>query len=78
MRVSQHPQTAWVIIPWSRSEPDVQPKGGQVLTVAYCRVSTEEQAEEGFSIEGQVDKPTAPPCFLNGALRGSRTDPHLL
>jgi site-specific DNA recombinase len=27
-----------------------------VLTVAYCRVSTEEQAEEGFSIEGQADK----------------------
>jgi len=27
-----------------------------VLTVAYCRVSTEEQAAEGFSIEGQADK----------------------
>jgi site-specific DNA recombinase len=27
-----------------------------VLTLAYCRVSTEEQAEEGFSIEGQADK----------------------
>jgi DNA invertase Pin-like site-specific DNA recombinase len=27
-----------------------------VLTVAYCRVSTEEQAAEGFSIEGQGDK----------------------
>jgi site-specific DNA recombinase len=27
-----------------------------VLTVAYCRVSTEEQADEGFSIEGQTDK----------------------
>jgi len=27
-----------------------------VLTLAYCRVSTEEQAEEGFSIEGQTDK----------------------
>jgi DNA invertase Pin-like site-specific DNA recombinase len=27
-----------------------------VLTIAYCRVSTEEQAEEGFSIEGQADK----------------------
>jgi site-specific DNA recombinase len=27
-----------------------------VLTVAYCRVSTEEQAEEGFSIEGQTDR----------------------
>jgi DNA invertase Pin-like site-specific DNA recombinase len=27
-----------------------------VLTIAYCRVSTEEQAEEGFSIEGQTDK----------------------
>jgi site-specific DNA recombinase len=27
-----------------------------VLTVAYCRVSTEEQATEGFSIEGQADK----------------------
>ena len=26
------------------------------LTVAYCRVSTEEQAAEGFSIEGQADK----------------------
>jgi DNA invertase Pin-like site-specific DNA recombinase len=27
-----------------------------MLTLAYCRVSTEEQAEEGFSIEGQGDK----------------------
>ena len=27
-----------------------------MLTVAYCRVSTEEQAAEGFSIEGQGDK----------------------
>jgi site-specific DNA recombinase len=27
-----------------------------VLTIAYCRVSTEEQAAEGFSIEGQADK----------------------
>jgi len=27
-----------------------------VLTLAYCRVSTDEQAEEGFSIEGQADK----------------------
>lgn len=27
-----------------------------MLTLAYCRVSTEEQAEEGFSIEGQADK----------------------
>lgn len=27
-----------------------------MLTVAYCRVSTEEQAEEGYSIEGQADK----------------------
>ncbi len=27
-----------------------------MLTVAYCRVSTEEQAEEGFSIKGQADK----------------------
>lgn len=27
-----------------------------MLTVAYCRVSTDEQAEEGFSIEGQADK----------------------
>jgi site-specific DNA recombinase len=27
-----------------------------VLTLAYCRVSTEEQAEEGWSIEGQTDK----------------------
>jgi DNA invertase Pin-like site-specific DNA recombinase len=26
------------------------------LTVAYCRVSTEEQAAEGFSIAGQADK----------------------
>lgn len=31
-------------------------KEGLVLTVAYCRVSTEEQADEGFSIEGQTDK----------------------
>lgn len=27
-----------------------------MLTVAYCRVSTEEQAEEGFSIEGQANR----------------------
>jgi site-specific DNA recombinase len=27
-----------------------------VLTIAYCRVSTEEQAAEGFSIEGQAEK----------------------
>ncbi len=27
-----------------------------MLTLAYCRVSTEEQAEEGYSIEGQGDK----------------------
>jgi site-specific DNA recombinase len=27
-----------------------------MLTVAYCRVSTEEQAEEGFSIAGQAEK----------------------
>ena len=27
-----------------------------MLTVAYCRVSTEEQAAEGFSIEGQTDR----------------------
>ncbi len=27
-----------------------------MMTLAYCRVSTEEQAEEGFSIEGQADK----------------------
>lgn len=27
-----------------------------VLTVAYCRVSTEDQAEEGFSMDGQADK----------------------
>ncbi len=27
-----------------------------MLTVAYCRVSTEEQATEGFSIGGQADK----------------------
>ena len=26
------------------------------MTVAYCRVSTDEQAAEGFSIEGQADK----------------------
>lgn len=26
------------------------------MTVAYCRVSTEEQAAEGYSIEGQADK----------------------
>lgn len=29
-----------------------------MLTVAYCRVSTEEQAAEGFSIEGQASKLT--------------------
>ena len=27
-----------------------------MLTIAYCRVSTEEQAAEGFSIEGQAEK----------------------
>lgn len=27
-----------------------------MLTVAYCRVSTEEQADEGFSIKGQADR----------------------
>ncbi len=27
-----------------------------MLTVAYCRVSTEEQADEGFSISGQADR----------------------
>jgi site-specific DNA recombinase len=27
-----------------------------MLTVAHCRVSTEEQAAEGFSIAGQADK----------------------
>src|SRR4051794_28739828 len=27
-----------------------------MLTVAYCRVSTEEQAEEGYSIGGQAEK----------------------
>ena len=27
-----------------------------MLTIAYCRVSTEEQAAEGFSIEGQAQK----------------------
>jgi len=27
-----------------------------VLTVAYCRVSTEEQVDEGFSINGQADR----------------------
>jgi site-specific DNA recombinase len=31
-------------------------KENRMLTLAYCRVSTEEQAEEGFSIEGQADK----------------------
>jgi len=30
-----------------------------MLTVAYCRVSTEEQAAEGFSIDGQQTKLTA-------------------
>jgi hypothetical protein len=27
-----------------------------MLNVAYCRVSTEEQAAEGFSIDGQAEK----------------------
>ena len=27
-----------------------------MLTLAYCRVSTDEQADEGYSIEGQADK----------------------
>lgn len=27
-----------------------------MLTLAYCRVSTEEQATEGFSVEGQADR----------------------
>ena len=30
--------------------------GEGMLTVEYCRVSTEEQATEGFSIEGQADR----------------------
>jgi site-specific DNA recombinase len=30
-----------------------------MLTVAYCRVSTGEQAAEGFSIEGQAERLTA-------------------
>lgn len=30
--------------------------GSTMLTVAYCRVSTEEQAEEGYSIGGQAEK----------------------
>lgn len=30
--------------------------GSNLLTVAYCRVSTDEQAAEGFSIEGQAEK----------------------
>ncbi len=34
----------------------LRPKENPMLTLAYCRVSTEEQAEEGFSIEGQADK----------------------
>ena len=29
-----------------------------MTTVAYCRVSTEDQAEEGFSIDGQIAKLT--------------------
>ena len=33
-----------------------RPKEDSVLTLAYCRVSTEEQAEEGYSVEGQADK----------------------
>lgn len=32
------------------------PKEDSVLTLAYCRVSTDEQAEEGYSIDGQADK----------------------
>ena len=36
---------------------DDEPKGGGLgVTVAYCRVSTEDQAEEGFSMDGQADK----------------------
>lgn len=27
-----------------------------MLTIAYCRISTEEQAEEDFSIDGQADR----------------------
>jgi site-specific DNA recombinase len=34
-----------------------------MLTLAYCRVSTEEQADEGFSIEGQADKLRAYAAF---------------
>jgi site-specific DNA recombinase len=34
----------------------LQRRATTMLTVAYCRVSTEEQAEEGFSVEGQADK----------------------
>ena len=40
-----------------------------MLTVAYCRVSTEEQAAEGFSIAGQADKlpHTTPSCTTSAA-----------
>lgn len=34
-----------------------------MLTLAYCRVSTEEQAEEGYSVEGQADKLRAYSAF---------------
>ncbi len=41
--------------PWAFGSPPIQ-EGQPMLTVAYLRVSTNEQAEEGFSIEGQTEK----------------------
>ena len=40
-----------------------------MLTVAYCRVSTEEQAAEGFSIEGQAERLRAYGDAASGARR---------
>jgi site-specific DNA recombinase len=34
-------------------------KDPTMMTIAYCRVSTEEQAAEGYSIDGQTAKLTA-------------------
>ncbi len=47
-----------------------------MLTVAYCRVSTEEQAAEGFSIEGQAEKLRAYATLHDlGPRHGASTDP---
>jgi hypothetical protein len=40
----------------TRNRPQARKRRRRMLTVPYCRVSTEEQATEGFSIDEQADK----------------------